>query len=204
MDIERGLKENSFVKNFFGSSLEVMNPSDVSFDVEIKIIDIKSSGFDKIRKIDQDIVSKMSTDYLAILVDYVFTFIESLSSTYPSIEGWGYDKVRNGLMDGTRSILLEWRDNKLVGVSVLKNDGLEKKICCLRIAKEYQNLGIGVRLFKRSFEELGTTKPLLSVSETALPKFKKIFDHFGFEKTEVYPSKYVEGIAEISFNGYLK
>ena len=146
----------------------------------------------------------MPTNYLTVLVDYVFTFIESLSSTYPSIVGWGYDKVRNGLMNGTRSILLEWRDNKLVGLSVLKNDGVEKKICCLRIAKEYQNLGIGVRLFKRSFEELGTNTPLLSVSETVLPKFEKIFDHFGFVKTEAYPDKYVKGISEISFNGYLK
>ena len=204
MDMERGLKENSFVKNFSGSSLEVINPSEVNFDVEIKIIDIKSSGFDKIRKINQDLISKMPTNYLTVLVDYVFTFIESLSSTYPSIVGWGYDKVRNGLMNGTRSILLEWRDNKLVGVSVLKNDGVEKKICCLRIAKEYQNLGIGVRLFKRSFEELGTNTPLLSVSETVLPKFEKIFDHFGFVKTEAYPDKYVKGISEISFNGYLK
>lgn len=204
MDTERVLKESSFAKNFFESSLGVINPNDVDFDVDVEIVDFKSTGLNKIGKIDQDLISKRSTNDLLVLIDYVFTFIKSSSSTYPSIEEWVCDKVRNGLIDGTRSILLEWRTNKLVGVSILKNDGVEKKICCLRIAKEYQNLGIGIRLFKRSFEELGTNTPLLSVSETVLPKFEKIFDHFGFVKTEAYPDKYVKGISEISFNGYLK
>lgn len=197
-------KDNGFARDFFRSSFEVISPVETSISLGVKIIDFKSNGFDKINKIDSDVFAKRTLDDLKSLIGYVFTFIKSLTTTYPAMEGWGYDKVYHGIQDGTRSILLEWRDSKLAGVAILKNDGLEKKICCLRIAEEYQNLGMGVRLFKRSFEELGTDKPLLSVSETALPKFKKIFDYFGFVKTETYPDKYIKGISEISFNGYLK
>lgn len=204
MDTARNVKDNSFARDFFRGSFEIIDPTETNISLDVKIIDFKSNGLDKIKKIDSCLFAKRSVGDLESLIEYVFAFIKSMTTTYPSIEGWGYDKVRTGLMNGTRSILLEWRDSKLAGVAILKNDGLEKKICCLRIVEEYQNLGMGVRLFKRSFEELGTDKPLLSVSETVLPKFKKIFDHFGFVKTETYPDKYIKGISEISFNGYLK
>lgn len=204
MDKDCITKDNSFARDFYASSYRVVDPAEVSFGADVKIVDFKSIGFDKIKKIDSDSFAKRTAEDLESLIEYVFTFIKSLTTTYPLMESWGYDKVYHGIQDGTRSILLEWRDSKLAGVAILKNDELEKKICCLRIGEEYQNLGLGVRLFKRSFEELGTDKPLLSVSEIALPRFKKIFDHFGFVKTETYPDKYVKGINEISFNGYLK
>ena len=81
--------------------------------------------------------------------------------------------------------------------------GNERKICCLRVLPEYQNLGIGVKLFIRSMERLETDKPLLSISGNNLDRFKNIMDYFNFEQYQHYPDLYRKNSEEISYNGYL-
>lgn len=138
------------------------------------------------------------------LVNDVFTDLKKLSWQYPNFESWLDEKVLTGLYDGTRSIIVEWRDDKIAGVAILKHDSVEKKLCCLIIMPDFQNKGIGIKLFKKVFSVLGTDKPLLSISEDKLPEFEKIFNYFGFEKTETYPNLYHPNTTEISYNGYLK
>lgn len=60
--------------------------------------------------------------------------------------------------------------------------------------------------FRKSFDVLGTStaKPLLSISEDKLPEFEKIFNYFGFVKTETYHNLYYPNTTEISYNVYLK
>lgn len=79
----------------------------------------------------------------------------------------------------------------------------ERKICCLRVLPEYQNLGIGVKLFIRSMERLETDKPLLSISGNNLDRFKNIMDYFNFKQYQHYPDLYRKNSEEISYNGYL-
>lgn len=81
--------------------------------------------------------------------------------------------------------------------------GNERKICCLRVLPEYQNLGIGVKLFIRSMERLETDKPLLSISSNNLNRFKNIMDYFNFKQYQHYPDLYRKNSEEISYNGYL-
>ena len=69
---------------------------------------------------------------------------------------------------------------------------------------EFQNKGIGIKLFQKSFDALETEKPLLSVSERKLSEFEKIFNYFGFVQTEKYSDLYKKNMIEISYNGYLK
>lgn len=81
--------------------------------------------------------------------------------------------------------------------------GKERKICCLRVLPEYQNLGIGVKLFIRSMDRLETDKPLLSISSNNLNRFKNIMDYFNFKQYQHYPDLYRKNSEEISYNGYL-
>ena len=138
------------------------------------------------------------------LVNYVFTDLKKLSWQYPNFESWLEEKVLTGLYNGTRSIIVEWREDKIAGVAILKHDSEEKKLCSLIIMPDFQNKGIGIKLFKKVFAVLGTDKPLLSISEDKLPEFEKIFNYFGFVKTETYPNLYHPNSTEISYNGYLK
>lgn len=81
--------------------------------------------------------------------------------------------------------------------------GNERKICCLRVLPEYQNRGIGVKLFIRSMDRLETDKPLLSISSNNLNRFKNIMDYFNFKQYQHYPDLYRKNSEEISYNGYL-
>jgi hypothetical protein len=172
------------------------NPNSFSFSSE-------QTTIKEISLIDSKFILEQE-DVVLPLVNDVFTDLKKLSWQYPNFESWLDEKVLTGLYDGTRSIIVEWREDKIAGVAILKHDSVEKKLCCLIIMPDFQNKGIGIKLFKKVFSVLGADKPLLSISEEKLPEFEKIFNYFGFEKTETYPNLYHPNTTEISYNGYLK
>lgn len=171
--------------------------------LNLNISQFHSAEFIEVPLINFELVLKQENMAL-LFINHVFTNLSMLSEQYPDFRNWLEKKVFTGLYDGTRSILLEWRDGKIAGLAILKNEIEEKKLCCLRIMPEFQNKGIGIKLFQRSFAELGTEKPLLSVSEQKLSEFEKIFNYFGFVQTEKYFDLYKQNTIEISYNGYLK
>jgi hypothetical protein len=134
----------------------------------------------------------------------VLMHAQELSGGYPDFNAWISGKVIPGLRVGDRTIITEYRDGELAGFAILKDDGWEKKLCCLRIQPEFQNgLGLGVRLFQRAFQELDTDKPLLSVAGERLPEFHRIFKYFGFELSQEYLGRYRKNSVEYAFNGLL-
>ena len=99
-----------------------------------------------------------------------------------------------------KQILMIQDEKYIKVVSIIKNTQEEKKICTLRVMEKYQNRGIGLRLFEKSFETLQTRFPLLSVSEEKYPDFKKIFDYYGFKLTSIKENYYRIGKKEFFFN----
>lgn len=130
----------------------------------------------------------------------IFSFLVEASKYYPSFHEWYFNKVVPDIQNGNRKIVSEIRDGKIAGIAILKDTGEEKKICTLRISPDFQNRGIGVRLFKKSFEILQTNKPFLTVSEEKLPEFQKIFDYFNFELSSIADGMYRHGKKEYIFN----
>lgn len=128
---------------------------------------------------------------------------EFLRSSYPNFDDWFMSKVLPGIYTGERTLIIEERGSAVVGLLILKHTATEKKLCTLRVRPEFENRGLGVRLFETAFERLGTERPLLSVSESSLPKFARIFEHFGFSQAGVYRGLYLPHIHELSFNGLL-
>lgn len=126
----------------------------------------------------------------------------AVSGLYPSFDQWYQGKVEPGLLSGERKILLRASQGRVAGLAVLKI-AEERKLCCLRVLPEFQGTGVGVRLFKHAFEELGTEHPLLSVADQRLPIFDKVFEYFGFEASAAYPHLYRANSVEYSFNGTL-
>jgi hypothetical protein len=133
----------------------------------------------------------------------VLAHVRELKDFYPHFDLWLTDQVLPGLSNGDRSILVEHRNGVLAGLAILKDDGLEKKLCCLRVLPGFQDTGLGYRMFEKAFDQLGTRSPLLSVAEERLPTFKRLFDHFGFELAETHHGLYRAGRIEFAFNGVL-
>ncbi|RXJ77207.1 N-acetyltransferase [Arcobacter sp. F155] len=135
-------------------------------------------------------------NYERLLVD--------IESFYPNFKTWYSTKVIPGIINDTREILTEYREDTLVGIAIIKKEKQEQKICTIKIIPEYQNRGIGVKLFKRALNKLSTDKPFVTVPEERFHEFHKIFIHFGFKLTEVKTGYYRKGKKEYIYNGSLK
>ena len=129
--------------------------------------------------------------------------IRFLRGSYPYFDEWLSTKVLPGLASGERTIVVEERQGRAAGLVILKHTHAERKLCTLRVRPEFEFRGLGVRLFGMAFEVLQTRRPLLSVSEVALPKFSKLFHHFGFACEAAYRGLYVPRVHELAYNGLL-
>lgn len=143
-----------------------------------------------------DVSHKVSKSFL---VD-VYDVVKHAESFYPSFRSWFWDIVVPQLNSGQRSILVEERDSRVVGVAIIKNTGVEKKLCNLTVIPEYKNKGVGLKLFQRSFAELNSSKPFLTVSEDMFLEFQRIFDHYDFKVTNVEEGVYRPGKLEYFLN----
>lgn len=126
-----------------------------------------------------------------------------LRGSYPNFDSWLSDKVVPGIKNGERTVLIEMRANEVAGFMILKHTLSEKKLCTLRVRPQYESRGMGVRLFETAFEILKTERPLLSVSEKAMPKFDTLFKYFGFSREAVYEDRYLPRVRELAYNGLL-
>ena len=127
-----------------------------------------------------------------------------LRESYPAFDEWLLDKALPGIYAGERTAVMELRDSTVAGLLIVKHTDTEKKLCTLRVRPDFESKGLGVRLFETAFDLLGTDRPLLSVSEPLLPKFSRLFTHFGFSKEAVYGGRYQPHVDEFSYNGYLE
>lgn len=162
---------------------------------------IESSEFPRL--IDREYLNS-NPDAIITLLPKVFQHLSDLSGYYPDFEEWLSKKVFPGLITGNRSIILEYRRSDLSGLAIVKNDGIEQKLCCLRVLPPYQGTGVGLKLFERSFDVLNNESPLLSIAEEQIAVFRKLFNYYGFEIAKIYPDYYRPCKAELSFNGLIE
>lgn len=141
---------------------------------------------------------------LAQIGDFVRTSLFGLSGYYPLFDQWLESKVLPGMLSGERSILVEHYRRRFSGLAIVKDDGIEQKLCCLRVMPEFQGTGVGLRLFERAFEKLENDMPLLSIAEEQRETFKKLFSHYGFELAKEYKGYYRPLKDELSFNGLIE
>lgn len=120
---------------------------------------------------------------------------------------WKQERAYSFAVDFGNKILFPYGDcfdrvstYKLAGCSLLKNTPEEKKICCLFIDPQYRKQGIASKLITDSFELLGTTKPLITVSENNLSMLEPIIKKYNFELTDVKNSVYRKGVKEYYYN----
>ena len=122
---------------------------------------------------------------------------------YPLFDKWFQHVVIPGLLKSERTIVIEKRQDVVAGILILKHTSSESKICSLRVRPQFENSGLGVRLFQQAFDILETESPLLSISEHNYSRFERIFKYFGFSHEKTYMGIYRPNIQELSYNGIL-
>lgn len=138
------------------------------------------------------------------IAEVVFSHLRHLEHSYPNFNHWYATRVVSGILNGSRSFVIELRDGKFAGVAILKDSPSEKKICTISVGEEYRAKGLGFRLFEKSMRLLDTDRPLATVSEDRMPEFEKIFHHLNYEYSAEYQGLYLPQKSEFSFNGLLQ
>ena len=128
----------------------------------------------------------------------IYYYLKDAKRYYPNFDIWYYQNVIPAVKNGDKKIITIKNEIVIKGICIVKLS--EKKLCTLRVMENYQDKGIGIRLFEKSFEALNTRTPLLSVSEEKLPSFKKIFDYYGFKLTSIKENYYRKGKKEYFYN----
>ena len=130
-----------------------------------------------------------------------FEIISNLDNSYPNFYDWYWNKVVPGIWTGNDEVVLAYKKDEIIGVSILKNSG-EKKLRALRIKEKFQSKGFGLYLIDESLKRLNIDKPLCSVSEKMINDYSRIFiNRYQFDISHVYKGLYKKGELEYEFNG---
>lgn len=135
-----------------------------------------------------------ATNEIYLLTDYNH-------EQYPEYYKWFYSKNIPRIINGTGEIIFYLDGLTIAGLSILKKDELEKKICTLLINEEYRKKGYSKLLLESSFDYLGTDKPLITIPTKRIEEFNKIITAYNWQESNRHNNYYSE---EIIFNNYVK
>ena len=150
------------------------------------------------------VYSKLSTFQKNMYYPNCRSFLCKLNREYPFFEQWFnglFVRVPELRLD--REILLCVDNCKIVGIAILKKNAEEKKICTLRVEKQYQKMSIGKTLMEMSFEWLETDKPLVTVQKSRSKEFEKLFKYYDFQLDDEKRGYYKPFSTELIYNGEL-
>lgn len=154
----------------------------------------------------------MSTMRCSVIVNHVqkideirivYRELMNLQNEYPNFKKWFFEKVVPGVFSGERIIVTVSDGDDLLGVMILKNSS-EKKICTLRVLPKFQRQGIGHLLLDYAISVLGTSNPVITVSDEHIQEFSSILlGDYNFSLTELQAGYYRKDHTEYVFNGSL-
>lgn len=148
--------------------------------------------------------SSLSHELKEIYRYEIYKFLIRLVFEYQGFNKWYEDLfVESAELESNRQIIICEKHFKIAGVAIIKNDFEEKKICTLRVAKEFQHQGIGHHLVEMCMKELGTDKPMITLHKSKMNQFEKILSYYNFELEQTQKHYYSIFSTELVFNGLL-
>ena len=114
-------------------------------------------------------------------------YTRAMIKKYPNFHSW-FNKISPKIGTKQRIVYLVFEtfktEKKIIGIMILKNTNMEKKICSIYVSEKYRNKGIGKQLFEIAFKELGTRLPVISLPEKNYNnEFKALLDKYKFRFT---------------------
>ena len=111
-----------------------------------------------------ELIKRENVSLVVSLLNQVLIETVKYKNDYPNYEEWFWDKQVRGLFDGNRDIIVAIKNNKVIGISNIKNTLEEKKICTLTVDKRYRMKTVGSKLVDISTLMLGTATPVITMS----------------------------------------
>ena len=124
-----------------------------------------------------------------------------LEDVYPDYNNW-LDKSLNEV-DDTRTLILVFNRKKVIGVSLLKHDSEERKICSIMIHPSYTGRKYGTKLMDLSLTILRSKNSLgdifITIDSGKYNIFNKLFNKYNAKFIKKVDDLYKAGRTELFF-----
>lgn len=143
------------------------------------------------------LLSEMERKNFSKATNEIYLLTDYNHEQYQNYLKWYYGKNIPRVLNGSGEIIFYLDGLTVAGLTILKKDETESKICTLMIADEYRKKGYGKELLESSFEFLNTDKPLITIPTKRIEEFEKIIQTYDWKesiRTDIYLSE------EIVFN----
>ena len=135
-------------------------------------------------------------------VNLSYCVTDHICKDYPNFFEWYWAKQIPRVLNGSGEIVICTVGNDIAGVVFLKKEDAERKICTIYVSKKYRTNSISTLLLERSFEYLGTTKPLIEIPSYKVSMFEHIIKKYHWEHTETLSQDcFSTNSLEFVFNG---
>ena len=156
----------------------------------------------RVSEITPDIVKKYSIFNIGKKTqDIIFNDLQDLSGIYPGFDKWYYETVTPEI-GKTREILLAMSPEIIAGIAILKK-AEEKKICTIKVHRDFSGRGVGRYLFNESFKYLEDILPTFTVSSIQHKLFLPLIQNNNFKLVETLPDYYLKGVTEFVYNNHI-
>ena len=134
----------------------------------------------------------------------IYSIIDFLCDEYPDFYEWYWNKEIPRVFSGTSEIVFCTVDNNIVGITLLKKDAYERKICTIYVVEKYRRQKIATKMLEQSFNYLATTKPLISITDYKVYMFRSFIQKYDWELTQILSKGYYNANSrEFVYNGLL-
>ena len=143
------------------------------------------------------ILSSMRDKNFSRAVNEIYLLTDYNKLQYPEYYKWYYQTNIPRILSGEGEAIFYLDGFQIVGLTILKRDEDESKICTFLIYEEYRKKGYSSSLLEDSFGYLGTERPVITIPEKRIDEFSKIIEAYGWVPTETTDKYYSP---EIIFN----
>ena len=127
-----------------------------------------------------------------------------LRQDYPKYFEWYWSKNIPRVFNGTGEIVVCIIDDNIAGIASLKKINTEKKICTFFVVKEYRGQHVATKMLEYIFEYLGTSKPLITITDYKVLSFVPIIKKYNWKLTQITSKGYYNNAScEFVYNGRL-
>lgn len=131
-----------------------------------------------------------------------YNITDWIADDYPKHFEQFWTKYVPGIFSGEREIFAAYVGKHIAGVVILKKTTEEQKICTIYVPDEFRCQGIATALLQKSFEWLGTDKPLVTIADYKKNDFVKIIEQYCWTLTQTLERGYYNDHSrELVFNG---
>lgn len=135
-----------------------------------------------------DIHIKSGTNATEVLFYQIKEILSQYTKYYPNVLDW-FESIYPEVQQGLRTILIASIADVIVGMTILKHQSNENKICTIWVDPYYRHQGIGTALLDRSLSFFNTD-PVLTIPDVILSNFEPWFRKERLILDEIVPNCY--------------